>query len=123
MIAKPKGQKGRSTRLGHALARSPKQEAEVASSFSGAVVKGSGCGTVKGDVRIEGVARIECKTTTRKSFSVTREMINKIEDAALMSGEAPALIVEFIDDHGTKEQEVAVVPVWLLQHLLDAETN
>lgn len=94
-------------------ARAPKQEAELAKRFGGAVVRGSGSGNEKGDVRLRRVCRIEAKTTKNKSFSVTREMVAKIEAAALSSNELPAIIVEF-NDKGKKVGEVAVVPTWVI---------
>lgn len=97
-------------------ARAPKQEGELAAKLGGRRVKGSGCGDEKGDVRLEGVARIECKTTKAKSFSVTREMIKKVEEAALNAGEVPVIVVEFID--AGKYSDVAVIPMWALELLL-----
>lgn len=98
-------------------ARAPVQERDIASRFGGRTVRGSGCGYEKGDARIKGVMRIETKTTSAQSFSVTRDMIKKIEDAAINSGEVPALIVEFNDD-GKKVSEVAIVPVWVLEMIV-----
>jgi hypothetical protein len=69
----------------------------------------------KGDVRIPNVMRIEAKTTKHKSFSVTMEMIEKIEDAALPATEIPAIVIEFHDGTGRKLKEVAVVPVYALE--------
>ncbi len=60
------------------------------------------------------VWRLECKTTAKKSFTVTREMIQKIEEAALAHSQLPAVIVEFNDGNGNKVMEVAVVPTWVL---------
>jgi hypothetical protein len=94
--------------------RSPRQEAELAKRTGGRVTRGSGCGNEKGDIRIKGIARIEAKTTKHKSFSVTQEMLDKIEEAAITSGELPALVIEFLDDKGKPTREVAVVPTWVL---------
>ena len=105
--------------MGVAFSRSPKQESELADRLGGGVVKGSGCGDIKGDVRLQGVARIECKTTTKKSFSVTREMLDKIEDAAVMAGEVPAMVVEFIDEKGKPQGELAIVPTYVLDTLIN----
>lgn len=76
---------------------------------------GSGSKMEKGDVRIPGVMRIEAKTTKHKSFSVTLEMIEKIEDAALPATEIPAIVVEFNDGNGRKLKEVAIVPTYALE--------
>jgi Holliday junction resolvase len=94
-------------------ARSPKQEREIAKRMGGSVTRGSGSGNEKGDVRVYRVCRIEAKTTKNKSFSVTREMIEKIETAAMCNGELPALVIEF-NEGGRKACEVAVVPIWCL---------
>ena len=95
--------------------RSKKQEKELASRGGGLVVPGSGSGMEKGDVKkFNGVFRIEAKTTKNKSFSVTREMVSKIEDAALSNGELPVIIIEFNDGRGNPEMEVAVVPTYVL---------
>ena len=101
--------------------RARKQEKEVAKRFSGNLISGSGAGFVKGDVRIHGVARIECKTTSAKSFSVTKEMLAKIEDASLACDEVPILVIEFLDIKGIKESDVAVIPMWALDKLLNRD--
>ena len=110
----PKRIKGKE-KAGHR--RSPRQERELAKRTGGKVTRGSGNGNEKGDVRVKGIARIEAKTTTKKSFSITKEMLDKIEDAAVSSNELPAIVVEFIDQQGKKEKEVAVVPIWVIDIL------
>lgn len=70
-------------------------------------------------MRVRGVLRIEAKTTKNKSFSVTREMIEKIESAAAMTGELPFLVIEFIDDTGRSLKQVAVCPMWVLDSVRD----
>lgn len=97
--------------------RSKQQEKALASRVGGRVTPGSGNGSVKGDVRKKGVVRIEAKTTKAKSFSVTLDMIRKIEDAALPSDEMPVLVVEFIDEDGRPIKEVAIVPTYILDSL------
>lgn len=96
--------------------RAPRQEKQAAQRLGGEVVKGSGSGFEKGDVRVKGVMRLEAKCTKNKSFSVTREMISKIEAAALSAGdgEVPAMIIEFLSQDGKPLHEVAVVPTWVL---------
>jgi hypothetical protein len=98
--------------------RAPKQERELAKRSGGRLTPGSGSKTQKGDVRkAYGIIRIEAKTTTKKSFSVTKEMVRKIEDASLPNGEIPAIVIEFINENGDPEMEVAVVPTYLLPNL------
>jgi len=98
--------------------RSSKQETELASRLGGKRVKGSGCGFDKGDVRIRGLALIEAKTTERKSYTLTREVARKIEDAATSGGEVPMIAIEFIDSKGKPEHRLVVMPMWALEMLL-----
>lgn len=100
-------------------ARSPQQELELANRVGGRVTRGSGSGNEKGDVRVDKVIRIEAKTTKNKSFSVTQDIVNKIEAAALPNGEVPAIVVEFIDEEGRRLHELAVVPTYVLDALTD----
>lgn len=111
-------------------ARASNQEKQTAGKYGGRLVPGSG-GAPKqgrkekgnrshvaeaGDVRIPGVARIECKTTKHASFSVTSEMIDKIETATFGADEIPVIEVEL--ELGKKR--VYVVPEWAMDLLLDA---
>jgi Holliday junction resolvase len=106
----------KSDRRSVAHRRSPKAERERAKSIGGEVVRGSGSGKwEKADVRVRGVMRLEHKTTTKNSFSVTREMISKIEAAAMSGGEMPVIEIEFIDANGRKLSSVCVVPVYVLE--------
>jgi len=95
-------------------ARSRNQERALAKAANGRITRGSGNGFEKGDVRVKGVCRIEAKTTQHKSFSVTREMIDKIEQAAISAGELPVIVVEFIDAKGKPEASAVVMPAWAL---------
>lgn len=98
--------------------RAPRMEKEKAERLGGALVPGSGVGQTKGDVRIKGVARLECKTTQKKSFSITQEMIEKIENAVVGLGELPIVLVEFNDGFGKPLKTVAVLPFYALEELL-----
>lgn len=102
-----------------ARTRSAKQEKERAKKVSGYVTAGSGNKREKGDVRKRGVMRIECKTTTKASFSVTQDMLNKIYDAALPCNEVPVIEIEFINDQGKILRSVAVVPTYIIQEILE----
>jgi len=106
-------------KLHPSIQRSKYQERELAKRVGGQVTVGSGNKDVKGDVRKKRVMRIEAKTTGNKSFSVTREIIRKIEEAALASDELPALVVEFIDGKGKVQSSVAVVPLYVLEMITD----
>lgn len=101
-----------------AHARSPKQEKELALRHGGKVVKGSGCGFEKGDVRFKNKVLLEAKCTEKKSFSITRKMVQKIQDAACGNGEVPVIQIEFIDDKGVQLEKICVCPSWVLDELL-----
>lgn len=107
----------RTKNLSNSHRRSKKQEKEIAKKIGGNRTPASGAGTVKGDVRLKGIARIEAKTTKNKSFSVTLEMVSKIEEAALSTGEMPVIVVEFTDGFGKKLGELAVCPTYVLDTL------
>jgi Holliday junction resolvase len=94
----------------------------VAARLGGRTTPASGALGEKGDVRVAGVIRIECKTTSAKSFSITRDMIDRISDAAVASGEVPAIVVEFLQD-GMPAMSVAVVPIWVLHALKLLQTS
>jgi len=106
---------------GKAHAFSPKQEKSKAKNLGGVVVKGSGCGYTKGDVRVEGLLRLECKCTTKKSFSITHEILDKIEDAACSAGELPFVEVAFLDTNGVELRSIAICPTWVLEGLKRSE--
>ncbi len=105
--------------LSNSHRRAKKQEKELAKATRGKLTPASGSREVKGDVRVKGVTRIEAKTTKNKSFSVTLDMIDKIESAAIGSAEMPVLVIEFNDGNGRKIKDVAVLPMYALQTLLD----
>lgn len=117
MLAIPKrlqGVKGGS--VSHSRAKH--QERELAKRLS-RVTRGSGNQKERGDVRVDKVLRIECKTTKHKSFSVTAEMLDKIKTAAYAANEVPAIVVEFVNKHGKPLAEVAVVPTWVLETIIE----
>lgn len=97
--------------------RAKKQEKTLALRVGGRLTPASGAKAEKGDVRVRRVMRIEAKTTKNKSFSVTLDMIRKIEEAALSSDEMPVLVIEFIDEQGRPKAEVAVVPTYVLESI------
>lgn len=76
--------------------RSKVQEREIAKSLGGQVVKRSGAGLVKGDVRIKHVARLEAKTTANKSFSVNVEHIKALDNAVVGTTEVPIMSIEIL---------------------------
>jgi translation elongation factor EF-Tu-like GTPase len=109
----------RTKNLSNSHKRAKKQEKDAATRFRGYGTPASGSRDVKGDVRVKGKARIECKTTKNKSFSVTLEMARKIEEAALSGGEIPVLLVEYTDGFGKVLGEVAVIPSYCLDDFFE----
>ena len=99
--------------------RAPKQEKAWAKKLNGSQTPASGSREVKGDVQVKRLLRLEAKTTKNASFSVTLDMVRKIEAAALQSGEMPAIVVEFTDGHGRVLGELAVVPTYVLQDICE----
>lgn len=94
--------------------RSAKQEKTAAKRTGGRVTPGSGNQPgIKGDVRVEGSARIECKCTTAKSYSLKLVDLMKIEEAADRD-ENPVLEIEFQGIH--PKRRYVVIPGWLYDH-------
>src|SRR3546814_15613887 len=62
----------------------------------------------RSDVEIPDLARIECKATRAKSFSVTRAMFQIVEDAALLNNQIPYIEVEFVNDKEKDRKSVVV---------------
>jgi hypothetical protein len=97
--------------------RSRRQEAKLANEAGGKTQKGSGClPWAKGDVRKKGKFRAECKFTKKMSFSMSREILDKIRSECAFD-ETPVLDVTFIDANGRTEDHWVAVPyeVWLAQ--------
>jgi hypothetical protein len=100
---------------------SRKQEKRTAKGLGGRRVSGSGNGVRKGDVQVPALARIECKTTSNISFSVTRRMIEKLENAGIANDEVPVIQIEFLPTNvvGCESNEkVAILPWHYLEALL-----
>lgn len=99
--------------------QSKAKEKKLAIRVGGRTTAASGSKREKGDVRIVGVARLEHKITQRKSFSVTREMIEKVVNAGVACEEVAAIVIEFINpDTGKSEGEMACIPMNDLIRLL-----
>ena len=98
--------------------RSRKQEKSAAKRLGGNVQPGSGAGRAKGDVRAPWQARIECKLTRAKSFSLKLSELEKIEKEAI-STEKPIFEIEF--QGVTPHKRYAVIPGWLLDHFMTLE--
>lgn len=95
-------------------------ERKLAGRVNGRRTSGSGNQWQKGDVVKKGVARFEHKATSKQSFRVTTDMLEKLELAARGSDEIPILVVDFLDSRGkTHQREIAVLPLKDLLDLID----
>lgn len=111
-LAVPKRMQGQTA----SHARSRAQEQSTAKRIGGSVTKASGASYEKGDVRLKGFVRIESKTTKSRSFSITQEILAKLERAVVGSGEIPILQVEL----ELGKCKVLVMPDWALEFIIDA---
>lgn len=77
--------------------RSQRQEARAAASLGGRVQPGSGAMPfAKGDVRVVGQVRAECKTTSAQSYGLKLAEWRKIQSEAIQGGgEMPVMQIEF----------------------------
>lgn len=116
---RPKDRKTEKKKISPSHKRAIQQEREAAKLLGARQTLASGAKGEKGDIRKRKLLRLECKTTKNASFSITRKMLEAIEDAALASGEMPAILVEFNDGNGRKLHEVAVVPSYVLQDICE----
>jgi hypothetical protein len=108
----------------NAYVASPKLEKKLAAKVGGYRTNGSGNKLEKGDVRLRGKLRLEHKATSAASFRVTVEMFEKLELAARGCDEIPALVVEFLNDHGrTFQTTMAIIPLSDLMDLLNANAQ
>jgi len=96
---------------------SQKQELETAELIGGRRQKGSGAllGN-KGDVRLPGVLRGEMKFTTKRSFTLTREVLDKIRSECV-GKERPFVGLRFVDpDTRATEDEWVIIPLEDWEH-------
>jgi hypothetical protein len=94
---------------------SARQERRVMSDLGGRVQPASGAlPGHKGDGRVLFRHRLEMKYTTRRSYTLTRQTLDKIRGEC-WGPERPALILEFKNNQGVTEDSWAVVPYqdWL----------
>lgn len=96
------------------------QEKNSANDFGGSVTVGSGNKRVKGDVRFKGLFRLESKATSKRSYSLKFDDLEKIENVALSAGELAFFQVDFIDSEKKPIKKVIVLPEYVFQELLDA---
>lgn len=117
-----RGNKPKKAKPSPSHVRANKQEKEIAKRLNGKCTPASGAGSVKGDVRVKGLVRVEAKTTKNKSFPVTLALVHKIEQAALEGNEIPVLVVGFNDEFGNPLGEVCVIPVWVLNEFCEVQS-
>lgn len=98
--------------------KSPIQERSIAQRLNAKTTKASGSQDEKGDVRLKGVIRLEAKCTRKDSFRVTKDMLRKIEEAALASGELPVIEVEFINDKAETLYTCSILPTYAFDTLV-----
>ena len=100
--------------------RSQKQEKEVAGLLLGRMVPASGAVRHGGhDIRKQGELTIECKYTSKKSYSLKLAELQKIKAVALRNGaEKPLFTIRFVDVmHGRTVEEVVVMPLSYYEEL------
>ena len=90
----PKGQ----NRKHKAANYSPKQERRVADLVGGKNTPASGAKEIKGDIRLKGLLRIECKATEKPEYVLTHKVIDKIKEQALTCAELPCVQVDFLGE-------------------------
>lgn len=92
--------------------RSRRQENDVADDLGGQRQKASGAlPGAKGDVRLKGKARVECKMTTAKSYRLQLEDLSKIRGEAAYP-EIPAFVISFLEPHTNRERDRWAVVPW-----------
>lgn len=101
---------------------SPIQELNSAKEFGGVLQPNSGRGYKKGDwVKYSKNGNkllvVDDKNTTKSSFSVTRKVLEKIENDALGQDALPLLHIE-INSDTISAKEFFVMPKWALLALL-----
>lgn len=99
--------------------RSARQEKRTARTYGGRQTANSGALYDKGDVKVDGILRVEDKTTSFASFTLKHADLRKVARAAV-GDEIPVLKISFHDD---LRQQYVVVPEAWFQRLLGALTN
>lgn len=111
MIKKPGKRVSRSDTscsISHDYAK--QQEIDAAHLYGGFTTPRSGAGNIKGDVRVKGKYRIECKCTSNKSYALNYEYLENFIEQATSLGEDPIMQVHFITEMGIKKRGYLVIP-------------
>lgn len=75
----------------------------------------------KGDVRVKGKFRVEAKFTRNKSYSLTREVLDKI-NGECHGMEKPVLQLDFLNPHTLREEgSYVVIPYEDWKELIGAD--
>lgn len=83
------------------IKRSQIQEKRAAKDYSGSVTPGSGNGWIhKADVHSQYLL-VECKTTTKKSYSIKEEDFMKLYYQAIIENKLPVFEIEFAESGRT----------------------
>ncbi|MCH2079604.1 hypothetical protein [Prochlorococcus sp. ALOHA_ZT_50] len=102
---------------------SPKLEAKLKDDINKALmVKGSGRGRDKLDVKVPGLARVEHKVTKNKSYSVTLETLKKMRNGCEVS-EVPFLNVQFINEEGRVIEDCILTSKQVLLEYIEMGTR
>lgn len=86
------------------------QEINAAKTYNGWTTPNSGAGNIKGDVRVRGKYRIECKCTKNNSYSLKYDYLENFLEQAASLGEDPIMQLHFIDDAGSKKRGYIIMP-------------
>lgn len=93
MLKKPK----RDAAYKHlAQSRSGLQEKNLVDKLNAVLVRGSGRGKDKGDVKIKDILKVECKNTKKIGFTITSEMLDKMRQMCNVN-EVGFMQIDFID--------------------------
>jgi hypothetical protein len=100
--------------------RSRAQEKRAASRWGGKRQPASGAGTEKGDVRVKGVVRGECKLTRSSSYTLKLKDLETLEKQAALN-EEPVFEIEFQGVYPSKRY--VVLPGWVYDSYLERKRN
>lgn len=102
-----------------------KSERRVAKTMGARLTHNSGASSFdKGDMTLSefpfGRLRLEAKSTSRDSFSIKRETLEKIVDEASAAGDFPAFTISFVltDGRPKRAGEWAMIPLDIFRELL-----
>lgn len=97
-----------------------KQERRLGKKVGGRRQPGSGSFEwAKGDVRSEELM-VSAKRTKHQSISITVDMLQEVEQLAIVRGLAPAMAIELTDPNKRIERDWVLVPMRVFEEMLDA---